>query len=632
MSGFPSFTRQFVRQLMRVSALALAAILLGATPARADERILSFDSAITVQRDGTLQVRETIRVRAEGKNIRRGIVREFPTIYPAKDGRQVVVGFAFDSATRDGNPEPWRTEAFGNGIRIYLGSASFMLPHGEHTYEIVYRTDRQMGFFAGHDELYWNVTGNGSNLPIDKASARVTLPADIPARDIRLEAYTGFQDQQGQDFTSQVTPDGPYFAVTRQLQPREGLTIVVMWPKGFITAAVENAIPPTPSQSASPGYDFARDAGSASGPTFSSPAEGFLRRELPKDSRPVLFALIGLGLLLVYYYLVWDKVGRDPPGRVIIPEYEMPDKQSAASMRYLMRMGYDNECFAASVLSLAVKGYLRIEQSDGILGIGKKYTLARETSDKPKLLSSDEHALLGALFKHGDRLVLEQENHAKVRGARSSHESSLRSQYKSAFFKINGGWHLLGILLSLLVVVFALAWPGAAEVWPQWYLTAPLGWLTVFSVILALIANGVFGKLLRAPTVAGQVAMDHIRGFKAYLEVAEGEDLKRISAPPPKMTAQIYEAYLPAALALDVEQSWAEKFARVLDIEAPDYHPAWYVGSGWNPARIASFSSGLGSSLSSAISSSSQAPGSKSGGGGGGRSGGGGGGGGVGGW
>ena len=55
-----------------------------------------------------------------------------------------------------------------------------MLPHGEHTYELVYRTDRQMGYFADHDELYWNVTGNGWDFPIDRVTARVELPPAIP--------------------------------------------------------------------------------------------------------------------------------------------------------------------------------------------------------------------------------------------------------------------------------------------------------------------------------------------------------------------------------------------------------------------------------------------------------------------
>ena len=158
---------------------ALLVWMLCASAVLADERILSFDETVTVQNDGTLTVREIIRVRAEGRNIRRGIYRDFPTTYPG-NGRQIVVGFSFESATRDGQDEPWRTEPCGNGVRVYLGSARVMLPQGEHTYELVYRTDRQMGFFADHDELYWNVTGNGWDFPIDRATARILLPADIP--------------------------------------------------------------------------------------------------------------------------------------------------------------------------------------------------------------------------------------------------------------------------------------------------------------------------------------------------------------------------------------------------------------------------------------------------------------------
>jgi len=147
-----------------------------------------------------------------------------------------------------------------------------------------------------------------------------------------------------------------------------------------------------------------------------------------------------------------------------------------------------------------------------------------------------------------------------------------------------------------------------------------------------LVANGVFGKLLKAPTVAGQAIMDRIRGFKMYLEVAEGEDLKRMKGLPPPMTSQLFESYLPAALALGVEQRWAERFAAELALQSPGYEPSWYVGQSWNIANMGSFSRELGTSLSSAISSSSQPPGSSSGGGGGGSSGGGGGGGGGGGW
>jgi uncharacterized membrane protein YgcG len=620
-----------------MSGLAVLLLtLIGATQfAHADERILSFDSTITVNNDGTLLVQEAIRVRAEGNNIRRGIFRDFPTTYPANDGRQIVVGFAFQSATRDGQPEPWRTESLGNGVRIYLGSAAVTLTHGEHLYELTYRTDRQMGFFADHDELYWNATGNGWGFDIDRATARVMLPDTMPRADIQEEAYTGPQGAQGKDYKVSIDRGAPFFETTSGLGPHEGLTIVAMWPKGFITPAVEGPNAAPAAATASPGYDYGRDAGVVQKRVYDSPAEAFVHRDLPHDRRPVFIALTGLALLLCYYYFTWNRVGRDPAGRVIIPEYEMPPGQSAASMRYLMRMGYDNDCFAAGVLSLAVKGYLRIEQSAGLLGFGKKFSLIREPlrAGAGKSLSQDETGLLAQIFAGGDTLVLENENHSIVSAARTTHSASLTSQYKSKFFKINGGWHFLGIVLSLLLIPLSLGWPGESGMWPQWYFTSVAGWVSLIAVALGLISNGLFGWLLKAPTIAGRAAMDHIEGFKMYLNVAEGEELKRITAPPPRMTPQLYESYLPAALALGVEQRWAEKFATVLDLDAPNYHPAWYVGAGaFNAANIGTFSSQLGTSLSSAISSASQAPGSHSGGGGGGSSGGGGGGGGGGGW
>jgi uncharacterized membrane protein YgcG len=606
-----------------------------ASLAHADERILSFDSTITVQRDGALEVRETIRVRAEGNRIRRGIYRDFPTVYPATDGRQIVVEFGFESATRDGDAETWRVESLGNGKRIYLGSAAVTLPRGEHTYEIIYRTDRQLGYFADHDELYWNVNGNGWDFAIDRVTARVILPPEIPPASIRLEAYTGPQGSTGRDYTATLENGvTPLFASTRAFGPREGLTIVARWPKGVIVPAAPGTSVPLNLATQSPDYSASRDGGqrrSRDDHSYTSPAEAFLRRELPRDNWPVLFGAAGFALIFLFYWRVWKRIGRDPPSKGIIPEYEGPKDVSPAAMRYLLRMGYDNECHAAAVLSLAVKGHLRIEQESGLLGFGKKYTLHRESNAAAKPLAADEQELLQHLFAKGEELVLEQKNHAVIRGACERHEAALESAYSKGYFRLNGGWNFLGILLTLLAISVAMSQPGTMG-WPLYYLHAPLGWVTAALALATLIVAGVFGWLLRAPTVKGLALMDGIRGFKMYLEVAEGEDLKRIAGPPPKLTPALYESYLPAALALDVDQRWAEKFARVLEVEAPDYRPAWYSGGAFNAANVTAFSSQLSSSLTSAISSSSTAPGSKSGGGGRGSSGGGGGGGGGGGW
>jgi uncharacterized membrane protein len=162
----------------------------------------------------------------------------------------------------------------------------------------------------------------------------------------------------------------------------------------------------------------------------------------------------------------------------------------------------------------------------------------------------------------------------------------------------------------------------------------------VVSAMLFALVNGLFIFLLKAPTVAGREILDQIEGFKMYLGVAEKDRLNLEN--PPERTPQLFEMFLPYALALGVEQKWSEQFAGVLAAAGAvpgqnNYSPAWYSGDSWSHVGAASFAGALGGSLAGAISSASTAPGSGSGGdggggGGGGSSGGGGGGGGGGGW
>jgi uncharacterized membrane protein YgcG len=578
-------------------ALLWSVVLLTASVAGADERILSYDSRIEVRSDSSLEVTETIRVRAEGNRIKRGIFREFPTTYFRRGGDRVTVGFELLSVRRNGMDEPHHTERHRNGVAIYIGHKDRFLSPSAYTYEIRYRTDRQLGFFADHDELYWNVTGVGWDFPIDHAAAEVQLPAGIPTDAVRLEGYTGPMGATGKHHRAAIQDSRPVFATTAPLGPREGLTIVVMWPKGLVAA---------PGELARVGY--------------------FLR-----DNRPLTYGVLGLLAVLGYYVFIWTRVGRDPPRGVVIPRYRPPDDESPASMRYLLGMGYDNRCFVAGILSLAVKGYLVIEQEAG--GLFKKggYILHRKHGSHTSL-APDEHALLRTLFGRGDSLELDDKNHTILQGAKSSHEAQLKRKYRKSFFHVNGAWHFLGIAISLAVIGMAIvaqaAWGGYGV---EWFVLTPGGWATIAVALVGLVANGTFGRLLKAPTPAGRTRMDEIEGFRLYLSVAEGDELELAGAP--RKTPGLFETYLPFALALGVSQAWSEKFATVfLTQAAAGYTPDWYHGDRFDANDLGTFSSSLSSSFDSAVSSASTPPGSSSGGGGGGSSGGGGGGGGGGGW
>jgi len=567
-----------------VNRLAVSlALLLLPLAAAADERILSYHSDILVRADAVIEVTETITVRAEGDRIRRGIYRDFPTRYRDRSGNRVVVDYEPESLLRDGRPEAWRIERRGNGVRSYFGQASVFLDPGEYTYTWRYDASRMLGFFDDYDELYWNVTGSGWDFPIDRAGATVRFGFEVASADIGVDAWTGAEGSRAQDVEARVAGGEARFETTAPLGRREGLTVAVSWPKGLVA-------PPTTGQKF---------------------------RWLVRDNRDLLFALAGLALLLFYYVPVWMHFGRDPAPGVLFTRYQPPRDLSPASLRYVRRMGYDGKVFTAAVVNLAVKGHLRIEIAGG------DYSLVRtEPPPDAPPLAKGERELLAELFAAGDVLPLDDEHYRTFSAARAAHQRSLRSDYRNRLFRTNGILNLPAVLvfLATLVVVF-----GGAEGAPP---------ALVFIVLIVMVAAmALFAWLMKRPTGMGRRVLDEIEGFREYLEIAEKDELNMRN--PPEKTPELFERFLPFALALGVEQAWAERFAgmfaRLQAEEGSPYHPSWYNGS-WTGIDISAHTSRLSSGLNSAISSSMTAPGSSSGSGGGGSSGGGGGGGGGGGW
>jgi len=207
------------------------------------------------------------------------------------------------------------------------------------------------------------------------------------------------------------------------------------------------------------------------------------------------------------------------------------------------------------------------------------------------------------------------------------------STWKRAF--VTHSWNRLGNTASaVFITCFSLPFIGG-ECFGLYLMTTSTSFVITLFLLSAMMVNYLFFHLLKAPTGAGRKVLDEIAGFKRFLSATEKDRMNMLN--PADRTPQLFEKYLPYALALDVEQQWAEQFADVLAAasvspEQGGSGPVWYSGSSWNSFSSAGFASSFGSSFSDAISSSSTAPGSSSGSGGGGSSGGGGGGGGGGGW
>lgn len=610
------------------------------------ERITHFDSFISIENSGRLTVVETISVFAEGKQIKRGIYRDFPTDYTDRSGHHVKVGFTILDVEKDGLKEPYHTKKRSNGIRVYIGHKDVFLESGSYTYRITYQTDRQIGFFVDYDELYWNVTGNDWAFPIEKASATIVLPAQTAI--FQQSVYTG--NRGSTEANAEVTSlsgDEINFQTTSPLGPRQGLTVAVAWPKGIVVE-----------------------------PGTMERVSYFVR-----DNLAAAVGGLGLFILFCYYLLVWARVGRDPEPGVIVPRFESPEGISPAAARYIMRMRFDDKAFTAAVVNMAVKNFLTIKEQDGT------YSVKRTEQRNRSLLSPGEKKVARKLLPDSSSLELEKGNHRKIGEAIEALKKSIKAEFGALHFKTNRKHLYPGLVISLFIVlaiVFTAQQKdlaGFMSVWLSGWTVGTValliktynswkpvlhgvsnlgekggalfstlfalpfvgGWIfgaialatsTTFAGVLVLVLtlslNFLFFHLLKAPTLKGRKVMDELEGLKLFLTVAEKDRLNLLN--PPEKTPELFEKFLPWALALGVEQQWSEQFSEILTQTGEDegYSPVWY--NSHQVFSSQSFASSLGTSLSSTISASSTAPGSSSGSGGGGSSGGGGGGGGGGGW
>ena len=625
--------------------------LVAALPALGAEEILSFDSLVEVGQSGEFQVTETIRVRAEGREIRRGIFRDIPLTFEDEDGRTRRNGFNLISAPRDGASETRRIEDNSGYVRIYLGDADIFLTPGVYTYELTYVTDRQLRFFDEHDEVYWNATGTEWSFPILEATARIVLPEGATV--LNSAAFTGGFGAVGSNASSAPSPGGHTFWTTKPLGPREGLTVVVGFPKGIV---------PEPSASQRRAWFF-------------------------RDNLGAIIAAAGTALVFGFYFVIWRRVGRDPKGGVMVPRWDAPDGVSPALTHYIWNRGLKGQGFPAissAVLNLAVRGVIVLED------IGGTITLRR--TDKPvrrASLAVGERAVFDVFSGYDDSLTISEAHGKEVSSLGTAFRRAMESEHRGVVYRNNTAWIFLGLALSAITVVLTLALgnPGAATL----VFIVPLIFggtvITIIAVRLAktahaglagklrliffgffvaasfinsgvwalggllsslenpflvgalatlLLTNVLFYFLIGAPTELGQKRSDEISGLRQYLSVSEKDRMNMTGAP--EMSPQHYETLLPYAVALGLEKPWTGAFRSWLTRATAagivsGYAPGWHHGDWDSGSSIGSGLEDLGSKMASSFTASLPAPKSSSSGfSGGGSSGGGGGGGGGGGW
>lgn len=521
---------------MRIAKLIGLGILLGwllavGTPfAHARSLVIEqFQADIQVLPNGALLVTETIRPRFTGSW--NGLKRDIPVEYRTPQGFNYTLLLDPVSVT-DEQHAPLKYES---GRERHYRTFKIWIPGAQDTTKtlvLTYKVENGLKYFEDHDELYWNITGDEWDVPIEAASARILLPPG--AAGVKALAFTGAYGAREQQAEIQITGPEVLFTMSRALGFREGLTAVVGWDKGLV--AEPNSIQ--------------------------------RMRLFVRSNWPLVLPIGVFGLM----WYVWYARGRDPRLHPITVAYEPPDALTPAELGTLIDNSPDIRDVTATVVDLAVRGFLRIEEDQQPVLFG----LWSNTSYRLHLvkartewsaLKAHEHKLLAGLFPDDAFTVvalsdLRNRFYTHLDGITSSLFNQLvsRGYYGRRPDRVKQTYLAIGVGTGMLFILLA-AWLSG-----QYGLSMQTG---VFAGILSgLIIIG-FSRIMPARTIRGARALEKILGFEEFLTRVESDRFQRVVKTP-----QMFEKFLPFAMALGVEQNWVRAFDGIYT-----QPPSWYQGT-----------------------------------------------------
>lgn len=603
-----------------VLLLAVATFLPSGLSAQRTLVIESFEAELEVQPNGDVAVTETITARFQGSW--NGIYRNLSLAHQTAEGRrerlEVDLGRVTDPQGQDLRVDVDNQGRWTRQLQIWVPGAN----DATRTVVLRYVVHNGIRFFAegsefGHmDEFYWNVTGNDWEVPIERASARLVLPDGVTPT--QSSGYTGAAGSTDQNVDVSTSGNVVTFAARQGFRPGEGLTVATGWPAGVVER---------PSQAS---------------------------RTVNRAAESLPLALPFLALF--FGYRSWNRTGRDPSPQSIVVQYEPPNGLGPTEAGTLVDHKADMHDVTATLVDLAVRGYVHIEKTESkTLGLfsSTDYTFhLKRPREEWGSLKDHERKYLTGVFRHtgkesamskfasfvsGDDVRPGQSRDREGAGEGPTYESVPLSALKNSFYKdlpkirkavyaqlvdqrhysrspesVQARWTGGAIGLAIAGIVGSLI---ASEQGVGFLNPLLLGGSAIAGCVILLV----FSRFMPARTIQGARTREAALGFKEFLERVEEDRYKRMITSP-----EMFEKFLPYAMAFKVEKTWARAFEDMLSDP-----PRWYSGHGAGHFHASSFTNDLGDLSSAAASTMASSP---SGSGGGGSSGGGSGGGGGGGF
>ncbi|MFA6532396.1 MAG: DUF2207 domain-containing protein [Patescibacteria group bacterium] len=482
------------------------------------EHIKSFQSAISINKDGTIDVKESIVYDFSTLN-KHGIYRDIPFIKTNQDGKKFELGLDNVSVTDENGRsykfvKSWIDEKI---LRLKIGDADKLIT-GIHTYVISYKVSGALTYYSDHDELYWNVNGNEWTVPIAVLTSEVRIPDGIKKEDIKTACFTGITGSNVSDCNYLINDRGQdNITASRILSSGEGLTFVISFPKNIV-AVLEPKV-------------------------FVSFWETWVGK--------LISWLLGLLALTWYvflpFYIIyrWIRYGRDPStsSGQVRAWFDPPKTQDGKRFLTPGEVGtlgdetVDMKDISATVVDLARRGFLIIEEKkkgEFYLSKGKKF------NSKEELLPFEKR-LLSGVFNTGDDIV-------KIKG---KDLSETVSEVKNNLYE--------------QVVEDKLFDKNPQTTRTIYYVIA--GFALFTGNFFLAIVSFIFGRVMPRKTIFGVESKNVSFSLKNFLTSQE----RQFTFQADKQ--MMFERLLPFAVAFGVEKIWAKRF-ETLNIT----QPSWYHG------------------------------------------------------
>ncbi len=548
-------------------------------------QIENYSSNIFIQKSGEVQVTEDIFVDFNQLD-KHGILRTIPYIYHDADGKKTYTEIKDISVAN----HRYSVSKEGDFIQIKIGDPDKTVS-GKQEYKIQYTVVGVLRGFDAYDELYWNVTGNDWDVPIQKASAVVKLEAGNILETACYQGETGSTKQCAGSAEGRST----FFESSDPLAPNNGMTVAVSYPKGVIALPV---------------------------------VQSFGQKLLSPLSLVVFGLTLVLGTFGIFY--VWSTKGRDlllrgkhlfdPEAKeekrpllgnqeTIVVEYESPDRLRPAEIGVLVDERADTLDVTSTIIDLATRGYFDITEEKKKWMFGSTdYILKKKKTDTKELLAYEKE-LLDRLFKDGDSVKissLKQEFYKDLKIVKNQLYTDVveKGLFPDNPEKVRGKYRVVGIILLVLFGVF-ISFAREIEQ-PYLFMGSLAGILTAINLIFVSF-------VMPRRTAKGAELNRRVKGYRLFIENVEKHRQKFFEKE------NMFNEVLPYAIVFGL----TKKFAKAMENMGvtPDASTvAWYHGTGaFNLSQfensMTSFSKSMSSAMASTPSSSGSGGGGSSGGG-----------------